>query len=342
MHTSPSVSVLMSVRNGLPFVISAVESILEQSFSDFEFLIIDDGSTDGTGEWLGTLGDKRVRVLQREGTGLTGALNYGLQQCTGRFIARMDSDDISLPTRIERQVCFLEEHPHVGILGSWAEIIDTDGHRLGTGRPPTGCKEIQIQLLLDNTFFHSALMFRAEYLRRIDGYDNALAYAQDYDLALRLMEHCQLGNLPEILHKWRFNRQAGISYTRQREQAEIASQISLRACTRHFAWSEEERRWFLRLRRLWARLSVGLEGGDIRRLGNLVTALPPTASGTSWMEFIAEMCAYRHLEAVPVLLRAAHRFARFRQAGFLLKALLKFLAGPRGMAAIRAFRPKRW
>src|SRR4051812_26679567 len=128
MAASPTVSVLMAVYNGEQYLREAVNSILSQTFKDFEFIIIDDGSTDRSPELLASYAraDSRVKLISRPNKGLTKSLNEGLHAARGEFVARMDGDDISLPERFERQVSYLREHPEVVLVGSRVEFIDPD------------------------------------------------------------------------------------------------------------------------------------------------------------------------------------------------------------------------
>jgi glycosyltransferase involved in cell wall biosynthesis len=117
-NPSPRVSILMTVYNGMPYLPAAIESMLKQTFQDFEFIIVNDGSTDGTVAYLDSLADPRIHVVHRENGGTAAAANQGLQHCRGEYIARMDSDDISLPHRLATQVAFLDQHPRVGLVGA--------------------------------------------------------------------------------------------------------------------------------------------------------------------------------------------------------------------------------
>ena len=129
---TPAITVLMSVHNGLPFLAEAVSSVLAQTFFDFEFLILDDASTDGTADYLRTLSDPRVRVITlAENIGLTAALNRGLREARGEFIARQDADDVSHPRRLELQFGFLKTNPACAVVGSQAWLADARGRSLG-------------------------------------------------------------------------------------------------------------------------------------------------------------------------------------------------------------------
>lgn len=204
----PLVSVVMSVYNAERYVGEAIESILGQSFRDFEFIIINDSSTDRSGEILHSFQDERIiSVKNAENIGLTKSLNKGLQMAKGEYIARMDADDISLPERLEKQVCFLEAHPEVGLVGSAVIYIDPDGKELGVQRVRP---EDFHQALLDIDFCweHSATMFRAVCVETVGPYREEFKYAQDYDLWLRIAEKFDLDVLREPLIKSRLHPDA--------------------------------------------------------------------------------------------------------------------------------------
>ncbi|HMD83436.1 MAG TPA: glycosyltransferase [Terriglobia bacterium] len=219
--TTPTVSVVMSVFNGERFVAEAIESILKQTFRDFEFIIIDDGSTDGTADILVRFAkaDPRLVVHHHSNQGQVPSLNIGCGLARGRYIARIDADDIALPERFERQVDYLEQNPQVALVGSSITNIDEMGSHLSTWPLPTGNEEIQKRLfeLRDIPFCHVTLMFRTEVFRAVKGYRTAFAPAEDYDLWLRMAERWQLANLPEPLVKVR-RRSQSLSFTSARQQ----------------------------------------------------------------------------------------------------------------------------
>jgi glycosyltransferase involved in cell wall biosynthesis len=207
MTTSPTVSVVMSVYNGEQYLSDAIESILRQTFTDFEFLIIDDGSTDTSPAILKEYyaADARVRVIRKENEGLTKALNLGLRESLGEFVARFDADDISLPKRFERQVDAFRLDPTLIMVGSEVELILGDGTCLGPRGHPSEHGEIRKRLLLGDggALTHSAVMIRRSALESVAGYAEAFIVAQDLDLFLRLSEIGKIKNLPETLLLWR-------------------------------------------------------------------------------------------------------------------------------------------
>jgi glycosyltransferase involved in cell wall biosynthesis len=194
----------MPVYNGEKYLRTAVQSILDQSFSDFELIVVDDGSIDGTARILAELADPRIRYLRnRTYIGVISSRNRGISVACGRFIALMDADDISLPCRLERQVHYLEAHPETGLLGSWIEFIDGNGKRTGTWRPPTAAALIRWCLLFTNCFAQSSVILRHSVVERVGLYDPEAIYCEDYDLWSRISFETQIVNLPEFLVRYR-------------------------------------------------------------------------------------------------------------------------------------------
>lgn len=202
--TSPKVSVLMSVYNNAPYLEKAVQSILNQTFSDFELIIVDDGSTDESATIIQNQSDSRIRFLQNEdNNGLAKSLNRGLDIAKGDYIARMDGDDISLPHRLETQVKFLDQHPEIGVLGSRMQVISADDERLFNYDVPLEHSLIVWNLFFGWTFAHPTVMMRAHLLKEVDGYNTSIAAAQDVELWSRLVGRTQFANLPEKLVQYR-------------------------------------------------------------------------------------------------------------------------------------------
>jgi len=196
---SPAVSVLMSVWNGAPWVSEAIESVLSQTASDLELIVVDDGSSDRTPALLAAVRDPRLRVERQTRAGLTRSLNRAAGLARAPLLARLDADDVARPERLARQRGFLDARPGVGLLGSAASEVDPSGHEVRIVRPPQADREIRRALIRRNPFVHSSVMMRRALLERVGGYDETLAVAQDYDLWLRMSEHTQMANLPDPL-----------------------------------------------------------------------------------------------------------------------------------------------
>jgi glycosyltransferase involved in cell wall biosynthesis len=223
---TPKISVVMSVYNGETYLREAIDSILNQTFTDFEFIIINDGSTDHAKQILESYSDPRIRLLHQENIGLTKSLNKGLKIATGEYIARMDADDISLSERFSRQVNYLDNNLHVGLIGSRYLQIDEKGVEQFEIQVPIGKENILNHLLLSGSAFcHSSMMFRKLLAQKAGFYDEAMRYAQDYDFGIRMFELCEVANFPEILQKWRYNTSSGISVKKSIEQKQCAETI---------------------------------------------------------------------------------------------------------------------
>ena len=198
----PAVSVLMSVYNGERYLRQAVQSVLDQEFSDFEFLIFDDASTDQSGRIIEQFAaqDARIQVhVNRSNFGLTRSLNQGITLARGEFIARLDADDLALPRRLSRQAAYLNHYPRCAVVGSVARLIDAAGQQRGVTETFTR-GALAAQLFFFNSITHSSVMFRRKVIAGLGGYDEQFTRAQDYDLWLR----CLAGGhrvelLPDVL-----------------------------------------------------------------------------------------------------------------------------------------------
>lgn len=234
----------MAVRNGEAYLQEAVESILSQSFQDFEFIIINDGSTDGTGEILQTYrqADSRFQIISHEtGKGLAPSLNRGLALARGQYIARMDADDISLPERFAKQVAFLSTHPEIGVCGTWVKTFGQQADAIN--RYPTDGETIQCWLLFGSGLCHPSVMLRRSFLVQANlTYDASFQYGEDYDLWVRSSPIFKLANLPEVLLLYRTHPQQMVQTYKQELQL-----------------SENHRVWNL----IWQRLKLEVSPQEI-------------------------------------------------------------------------------
>lgn len=196
------VSVLMTVYNGMPYLAPAVESIIDQTLEDFYFIIVDDGSTDGTADYLDGLKDPRIVVIRQENQGTAAAANHGLKHVTTPFLARMDADDVALPHRLEVQLKYLREHPDVGLVGG--QVVPLGDHGVGGSLAlPLGHEAIDRCLMLgQHAMSHSSLMMRAGVLQSIGGYWKH-RLVDDIDMMIRMGEVSKLANINEVLLKYR-------------------------------------------------------------------------------------------------------------------------------------------
>lgn len=250
------VTVLLCVYNGEEFLREAIESILAQTYTDFEFIVVDDCSTDTSAEILRSYSDTRIRLISNpHNLGLTKSLNVGLKFANGEYIARLDADDYSMPERLARQVTYMDNNPAVGVAGTFAQIT-TGEIRVKTPQKLACLKEL---LLLDNVFIHSSVMIRRSVL--VDnqlGYDEHFKYAQDYKLWADISECCALAIIPDVLVTHRVSSNQ-ISVLKRNDQAGFANQVRIMLLERLFGrpLTESER-------------SVVLDDGRNVDLGQLV------------------------------------------------------------------------
>ena len=202
------VSVLMAVYNGIDFLQQAVNSILQQTHGNLEFIVVDDGSTDGGGSFLKEIRDERLKVICQDNHGLAAALNRGLAECTSEFVVRMDADDISYPERIEILLQEWDAHGRPDVFGSNVDFITSSGRYLWTSKVPTEHQVIKSQTLagIVGIVIHPSVMLRKEAVMADGGYDASFRKnGQDFDLWLRMCERCQFGNTARALMQYRFS-----------------------------------------------------------------------------------------------------------------------------------------
>jgi GT2 family glycosyltransferase len=216
---SPPVSVVMVVCNVDRFLAESIESILAQSFREFEFIIVDFGSTDKSRAIISEYKakDERIKFKTIPHCGLAEARNASCSFARGRYVAIMDADDVSVPQRLAWQVEFLEQHPEVGVLGGAAEWIDKNGRALVTFGNPVRDREIRAALLEYCPLWQPSVLMRREAFVDVGGYRPPFAPAEDYDLWLRMSEHFQLGNLKQVVLKYRIHPHQ-VSIRKQRQQ----------------------------------------------------------------------------------------------------------------------------
>jgi len=216
------VTVLLPVYNAEKYLAESIQSIVRQTFSDFEFLIVDDGSTDGSRAIIESFGDPRVRVLKNpERLKLSGALNRGIREAKGKYIARMDADDIAMPGRLEQQIRFMEQHPDVGVCGSAIEIFGRK-QQTRVDTYPTGANEIKAYALFDCPFCHPSVVMRKDFFQRhYLEYDGSYYPTEDYELWARATSHFQTANVDDVLLRYRVHDESmtGADWDRMDSQA---------------------------------------------------------------------------------------------------------------------------
>lgn len=207
MNTS-NISIIMPVYNGERFLREAIKSILSQTYEDFEFIIINDGSTDKTLEIIDEYKDKdgRIIVISRENRGLVASLNEGIALARGEYIARMDADDICSADRLNEQIAFFEAHPECVLVGSWAETIDENGNVIGSlTYPPLKTTDIREYALIHNPFIHPSVMFRKDCVLVIGNYHASFKHNEDYELWTRIVYKYPCMNIPKKLIQYRLH-----------------------------------------------------------------------------------------------------------------------------------------
>jgi glycosyltransferase involved in cell wall biosynthesis len=226
----PAISVLMPVYNGERYLAESIRSILAQTFDDFEFIIVNDGSTDRSEKMIADFErqDRRIRLISRPNTGIVGALNDGLAIAEAELIARMDADDVSTPQRFQRQINYLRQHPECIALGGRVVGTDPYGCVLFRSEHNLSHEAIESDLLkgVGWAIVHPAAMMRTSAIKQTGGYRREFQWVEDLDLFLRLAEIGKLANLPDELLLYRQHTES-VNRTRSDEQARLAD-----ACVR--------------------------------------------------------------------------------------------------------------
>ena len=239
---TPDLSIVASVYNGGRHLRTSVASVLGQTGLSFELVVIDDGSTNDSGRVLDEVArsDPRVRVFHQENQGLTRALARGGGEARGRFIARHDPDDLSLPGRFARQLELLASDPTLSMVSCWSRAIGPDGEKLfETVRPPDALTAtVALRDRGDGPPGHGTVMFRADAYRSVGGYRPSFRVAQDWDLWLRLVERGRIAYVPDFLYAYRVEEQS-ISSRRREQQLRLLDLARRCAAAREQGQSEE-------------------------------------------------------------------------------------------------------
>lgn len=202
--SAPLVSVIMSVKNGLPYLPETLQSVLEQTYTQWEMIIVDDGSTDNTWELLQGYSDPRLKPLKQENTGVATAKNRAVAQSRGKFLAIIDGDDIWLPRKLEQQVHFLENNQDYVAVGGYADMIDYDGTYIYTEKKPITDAEIRRQQEFRNPWTHSSVMITRKAFDKVGGYYEAIRqYIVDYMIMFQLSTVGKVYQLPTEVVQYR-------------------------------------------------------------------------------------------------------------------------------------------
>ena len=224
--SAPPVSVVMAVRNGQRYVGQAIESVLGQTFKDFEFLIVDDASTDATPSILEAYRarDPRISVLRNERRlERSASRNRAIRAARGSYLAMIDADDLAMPRRLEMQLEHLDNHPELAMLGSWVYEIDTENRLVGLARLPENGREIRQRMLVSNQFVHPSVMARKSVVESVGLFDESLNACEDYALYFPIVLRYPCANLPVPLavRRWDWDHEKAVHRHRRVSQLKV-------------------------------------------------------------------------------------------------------------------------
>lgn len=223
----PVASILMPVFNGEKFLAESINSVLAQTWMDFEFIIIDDGSTDNSLEIIRSFSDPRIRLLCNEvNSGLIFTLNKGILQAKGKYIVRHDCDDLMRPDRLRLQISLLEENPGVVLVGSWLQLIDENGVPAGRWRYPETDIGIRWAQLFNSAVSHPSAVYRAEVIQKLGGYDPDFLHAEDYELWARMSMQGKVANIGKFLVDYRVHPE---SVTSKYSESQLQTRVTIAA-----------------------------------------------------------------------------------------------------------------
>ena len=245
---NPVISVIISAYNSENFIKEAIDSVLSQTFTDFEFIIINDASTDSTESIIKSYDDPRIKLIKNDkNIGLTKSLNIGIELAKGKYIARMDADDISFPERFQKQFDFMEQNPDIDVCGSWYELF---GERNGIINTPENDRDIKDILFFKNCIAHPTVIMRKETLDKyFVKYDDGFPCSQDYELWCRVADRFKFANIPEVLLKYRVHKEQ-IGTAKRKEQDVYADKIKKKNLNK-LGIELKEKEAFLYLNVLW-------------------------------------------------------------------------------------------
>lgn len=240
----PKISVIMAAYNAVNYIEKSIISILEQTFKEWELIIINDCSTDHTPEIVEKYIrlDPRIILLGNE-VNINQALsrNRGISKARGKYIAILDDDDIAFPDRLKIQYDFLENNPAVALVASAAEIIDKDGKIIGHKRSPENLDELRFRIILKNPLVHSSVMYRKELMEKIGGYNNKYFNAEDYKFYSELIKKYEIVSLPNVLLKYRHTPQAiSIAHSSRKIQLEQSLAVNYKNINNFIPLSREK------------------------------------------------------------------------------------------------------
>ena len=267
----PRVSVVMAVYNGEEYLRPAIESILRQTFTDFELIVVNDGSTDTSRDIVLAFDDDRIRLLDNSrNLGLSPSLNRGLETARGEFVARLDADDIATPDRLSRQVQFMDRNPEVSLVGGAYRQIDSQGRVIRRGHWPRHHVQLRWSLLFYCPFNHSGVTWRRQTVSEAVGpYDQSFRYAMDWEYWSRIASRLRVANLRRVVTLYRLGPHSMSSnHPRVQEEIEMARRWSLRA-----VFGEASSRWIAESSRLFPIVDGWPEGAGVAEVRDSVAAV---------------------------------------------------------------------
>lgn len=223
----PIISVIMPVYNEGRYLKHAIDSILNQSFRDFEFVIIDDGSKENINKIINQYSDQRIIYYKNNrNLGITKSLNIGLQKASGKYIARMDADDVAMPDRLKVQKKYLDDNPDIFLIGAMAEIIDENDNKQKSWEYPFNYYDIAYSMFFYNPIMHSTIFFRSSLIDNVGKYNENYKFAQDFEFYTRIIKLCKVENLRDYLLQYRCHKKSISFFTEtQKEQRVLADEI---------------------------------------------------------------------------------------------------------------------
>ena len=233
----PRVSVILPTLQSESHIQTAIASILNQTYTDYELIVVDDGSTDHTRDIIETFDDPRIELVDGPRTGLANALNLGIKTAKGEYLARMDSDDISIPGRLEKQVAFMDSHPDIAVCGGWQEHYGKNSYIHRTPENPEQCKA---NLLFQCDVCHSLVMMRRQFLLDNDLFYNGDYLAEDYELWNRVVSKGKICNLQEVLGRY-LEGDDNITCAKLRDLGSEQASISRRILESHLGMEVSDR-----------------------------------------------------------------------------------------------------
>lgn len=207
MTTLPKVSIIIPAYNALPYLPQTVESALEQTFEDFELLIVNDGSTDGFRDWATCLNDKRIRIIHQDNQGLGAARNTGIKQAKGQYLAFLDADDLWLPTKLNEQIAELDTYPEIGLTHTSVSYIDAQGNKLRNDIRANGRGNVWRHVVAYNSYYlvlcGSTPLIRRECFDKVGMFSTELSFSQDWEMWIRIAHHYNFSTIQKPLVLYR-------------------------------------------------------------------------------------------------------------------------------------------